>query len=1025
MSPIDPNHIHHVAIYPPIGVARVGNSTFEREDEGWYYASEAPGVLETPKGGYKDIHGRVKRQAAKFRVYAFDAHHRAIGELNKTSGYTIDWAVHVANKKGATYAFAGRYQPQYELRNPKAQNIVDERTDLIIDPGEKKVRGSNHSRVELNGEFKGSQDKAKSVYLGEIFTDAEGRLVFLAGRGDAMSIDPGNPDNIIQSDFNNVDWYDDTSDGTVRAFVTHNNTGKKFKLENDSWVLGSPPKFGSSIYPPTSLYDVIEDANQKKQYGTSGSNYSIPEVQYYRDIEPLLLRPVLISWVNANANFVHGVEGRGYFLSDDWRQKLSDNTDDAKIYRQSVFGRIRFPEVPEYQIARTGQASGYFMPKLSGDGGYTTRGDPQTWVSLTQLQYERLRKWANGEFKTDYHPPKYTRIEDYPIHEQPDKLTEAAIEWVIGAPLYPGIEVTWNSEDPDTFQNPKIKHAAFRYSTKFKPGDISMSMSLPWQSDFYECQAHWWPSTRPDDVVPEAEYKAIKDKVPLDEIAAKLNDKRVSWDRGLSQSYHQGGYGGNTDMAKKWHQLGFVVPVEAGDRNPVFVEVQRSPGMPDQGPDYDPAVPFFISSVIDTKEKLQQHLQLALRVELSTIPYYLYSMYSIDPKEDEDAADDHLGRKDAQEAARVARFIIKGVVSEEMLHLSLAGNVLLAVGGQPKLYDENVIPTFPGTLPYRVPPLPLNLRAATEKQLEAFITLEEPELICRTKQNDSGEEKYRTIGEFYQSIEEALQPIFDKDPTLFANPRPKCQFAPEKHEYSPRVPDAGGLVVVEDVKSAIAALTTIVREGEGSPLNHGTEHLDEALHHRYRQELSRAKENQKLGTAPGLSEYDDDKKLELSHYATFIHLKKKLKTKKHLWTVFPVPENPQSSQYQDEKIRTVSLAFDAAYCYLLMTIETLWTVPDPVERQKIVYGSMYGTMMGVMAPLAEFLVRQPVGQNQHAAPCFQYYQFTTSTPKTELQTLIQRALDLYTQANAQNPASQLTVILTAVENLYSITYATV
>lgn len=37
---------------------------------------------------------------------------------------------------------------------------------------------------------------------------------------------------------------------------------------------------------------------------------------------------------------------------------------------------------------------------------------------------------------------------------------------------------------------------------------------------------------------------------------------------------------------------------------------------------------------------------------------------------------------------------------------------------------------------------------------------------------------------------------------------------------------------------------------------------------------------------------------------------------------------------------------------------------------------MYGIMMGVLAPLAKFLISQPIGPNgQRAAPCFGYYEF--------------------------------------------------
>jgi hypothetical protein len=62
-----------------------------------------------------------------------------------------------------------------------------------------------------------------------------------------------------------------------------------------------------------------------------------------------------------------------------------------------------------------------------------------------------------------------------------------------------------------------------------------------------------------------------------------------------------------------------------------------------------------------------------------------------------------------------------GVVAEEMLHLSLAGNILRAVGGQPKLYDVEYIPCYPMLMPGRVPKLWLELRRANKKNLQTFI----------------------------------------------------------------------------------------------------------------------------------------------------------------------------------------------------------------------------------------------------------------------------------------------------------------
>jgi hypothetical protein len=60
-----------------------------------------------------------------------------------------------------------------------------------------------------------------------------------------------------------------------------------------------------------------------------------------------------------------------------------------------------------------------------------------------------------------------------------------------------------------------------------------------------------------------------------------------------------------------------------------------------------------------------------------------------------------------------------------MLHLSLAGNILLAVGGQPRLYDPLVIPSYPMLMPGPVPDLVLQLRSMTKENLETFIQASE------------------------------------------------------------------------------------------------------------------------------------------------------------------------------------------------------------------------------------------------------------------------------------------------------------
>ena len=96
--------ISYVKIFPPIGIARLGNS-----ESGFFIGPEVPGVVPEVDGSYKDSQGAVKRQAARFRVYAFDASDQVICELATENADVaeIKWMVTLANKKAEWHQFAG------------------------------------------------------------------------------------------------------------------------------------------------------------------------------------------------------------------------------------------------------------------------------------------------------------------------------------------------------------------------------------------------------------------------------------------------------------------------------------------------------------------------------------------------------------------------------------------------------------------------------------------------------------------------------------------------------------------------------------------------------------------------------------------------------------------------------------------------------------------------------------------------------------------------------------------------------
>ncbi len=187
-----------------------------------------------------------------------------------------------------------------------------------------------------------------------------------------------------------------------------------------------------------------------------------------------------------------------------------------------------------------------------------------------------------------------------------------------------------------------------------------------------------------------------------------------------------------------------------------------------------------------TPDAIVTALQHAVELEHATIPTYLYALYSLVP-----------GKNDA-----IAE-IIDSVVIEEMLHMTLACNVLNAIGGSPVIDSPGFIPTFPGPLPGGVEDqLTVHLRPFSMTQLETFLEIEEPE-DPHHYQAMAATDQPLTIGAFYGEISAAIGRVGE---SLFV-PGPRNQVGPDLMEES---------VVVTDVATAQQAITVIVDQGEGT-----------------------------------------------------------------------------------------------------------------------------------------------------------------------------------------------------------------
>lgn len=476
--------ITKIKIHPAIGIARLGNSPTK-----FFIGPELPGERKPPKGGYKDARHRIKRQAAHFRLFGYNENDALVKEITATDA-TIEWTVHLANKKAEWVQFQG---PESQTnpglkRNPK----VADRNSLIIDPGPRSLSGPNRAKRFDTGKFLG-----KTVPLGEMRTDRQGRLLVLGGFGKSDS--PSNAQ--IKHWANNDGWHDDISDGSVMAKVMLKGANSPI-LAVPSWVICAPPKFAPPIDNIITMYDTLFQKAVEMGWLSEPTKPS-----FNNDIYPILVRAIHAKWVSAMAAPHHST------LSN---VIPPPSTGAARL---AIFERLRDPSIP------LDQTSDGDMPMIWSDI-YNSAGHDSS-EPLTKTQYNIMRKWKDGNFIDDWAGPPVPATQI-----SPQGLDRAALEACVGGAFYPGIEASWMLRDTYAFSEPfRLSHSSLT------PGDVTKQMAVPWQTDFYDCSIDgnlaWWPAARPDDVFPEG------------------SSKQVKWTRNLVHSGNQ--------MITRWHKLGFVV----------------------------------------------------------------------------------------------------------------------------------------------------------------------------------------------------------------------------------------------------------------------------------------------------------------------------------------------------------------------------------------------------------------------------------------------------------------------------------
>lgn len=546
-------------VHPAIGIGRVGDS------EEFYIAPVTaagtlepgglmgglpikPGTEDTPitADDFRDSAGNVKRQAARFRIYAYPDGSSGTypngGGTLVTVGSTVGgkkvvdivWTVHLANKKLNNYSTVtksgqflgiGAYQDPSDLalRNSPYKGTTDRNDplrlrELFIDPGPRVIKASGGAAqviafdaatpaayanasgavVPVPTYPKSFPSDFNPLYeplgpltsLGELRVDATGGLVVAGGyaRTAAVTKDGYPMDPLTQATENGL-WYDDAGDGPVDAVILFDDSTTA--TVQAGWYVTGDPGYAPQTRNIISVWDDVYDVW----------------------VRQLALVPSLF----ANGQFVTGYKPS---FPDDIQpvfhgamlQRWNTNLPSVAINNHDMIGAIKPTDDPTSKIpnlktlmrdpnstsdTNTGAP---MMPLSLGDAN-------KSFLSVSQTQYFFLSQW---------HAKAYAPGPG-PALGPGEKLDRITLENCLGGRYSPGIEVSfpirdinlyiqdWQQQDCGPF---RINQAPLDYSKAtankpfltfgyiplqaipVEPGDVSKFMSVPWHTDYNSCATH-------------------------------------------------------------------------------------------------------------------------------------------------------------------------------------------------------------------------------------------------------------------------------------------------------------------------------------------------------------------------------------------------------------------------------------------------------------------------------------------------------------------------------------------------------
>ena len=300
-------------------------------------------------------------------------------------------------------------------------------------------------------------------------------------------------------------------------------------------------------------------------------------------------------------------------------------------------------------------------------------------------------------------------------------------------------------------------------------------------------------------------------------------------------------------------------------------------------------------------QELKKRIQLAIELELFTIPLYLTGVWSL--------------KLDASDTTGDIRSLIMQVALQEMLHMGLMCNLLVAVGGKPVLNHPDHLPRYPNFPPGIDLPQPVKLEPFSRPTLNTFLRIEHPQHapikipVLRAAAVGAPAPKFKTIGDFYDSLKAGLVHATAFNAT---------------GQLTTSFGNGDALTTITSRADAEAAIALIKEQGEGNSSSPAAGPTSAELAHYYR--FLQIKDGRKFVKQPnGTFKQDPSQPLP-----------------------FPTPAEiyPMAAPLADD-------TFDAAYSHVVQLLHDAWNQGLPTSLINAVLA-----MSGLEAP-AIALMQKP------------------------------------------------------------------